>query len=570
MNEYPMDVFDDRLVRLMTAYGDRAVTRFDPAAIAHDAVVHRRVRRLRLAFVSRPRARLAIAAVILAAWAVGLTLLIQREFFRGRAETLAEAALRISPGATYYVVEQDGRQIGFSSTTIDTTATGIEVTDYFIADLPVGGVGQRASARSVITLTRALALRTFDVEVEAAQTPMHVRGRTEGDTAVVFQLSAPGQPADTQRVAVRGPILLPTLVPLAVALGETPKVGKTVVVPTFDPQTLQPRDLRLAVRAESLFTLDDSAAFDPGTRRWRSALRDTVRAWRVEAEGGTYAAWVDGGGKVVETTQMLGLKVRRTAYELAFENWRLTRDSAQALAAAADGDVLERSAIAAGIDVGAGTLRELRVRLSGVDLRGYDLAGGRQSLAGDALTVRREDATALTPSWSLLGDRDPAFQKRFAAELASEPLLQANAIEMVTQAVRIAGPDRDPRVLAEKLNRWVHDNLKKEVTFSVPNALAILQTRRGDCNEHTQLYTALARSLGIPTRIATGLAYVRGKFYYHAWPEVWLGDWVAVDPTFGQFPADAAHLRFITGGLVRQAELLRLVGTLKVDVLERR
>jgi hypothetical protein len=64
------------------------------------------------------------------------------------------------------------------------------------------------------------------------------------------------------------------------------------------------------------------------------------------------------------------------------------------------------------------------------------------------------------------------------------------------------------------------------------------------------------------------LAYVDGKFYYHAWPEILLNDWVAVDPTFGQFPADAAHLRFTVGGLTRQTELLRLMGNLKIDVLD--
>jgi hypothetical protein len=49
-----------------------------------------------------------------------------------------------------------------------------------------------------------------------------------------------------------------------------------------------------------------------------------------------------------------------------------------------------------------------------------------------------------------------------------------------------------------------------------------------------------------------------------------LNDWVAVDPTFGQFPADAAHLRFVVGGLARQAELFRLIGNLKIQVVEAR
>jgi hypothetical protein len=102
----------------------------------------------------------------------------------------------------------------------------------------------------------------------------------------------------------------------------------------------------------------------------------------------------------------------------------------------------------------------------------------------------------------------------------------------------------------------------------VPDALQVLSARRGDCNEHTQLFLALARAAGIPARSASGLAYLGGKFYYHAWPEVYLGSWVAVDPTFGQFPADAAHLRFVTGGLAKQTTLLRLMGRLQIDVLD--
>jgi transglutaminase-like putative cysteine protease len=141
-------------------------------------------------------------------------------------------------------------------------------------------------------------------------------------------------------------------------------------------------------------------------------------------------------------------------------------------------------------------------------------------------------------------------------------------VQLVSKAIRIAGLERDPRAIALKLNQWVHDSLQKEITFSVPDALDVLRTRKGDCNEHTQLYVALARAIGIPARIATGLAYVRGKFYFHAWPEVYLGDWVAVDPTFGQFPADAAHLRFAVGGILQQTELIRLVGNLKIDVVE--
>ena len=344
------------------------------------------------------------------------------------------------------------------------------------------------------------------------------------------------------------------------------------MLPTFNPSTMASGTIRLRIRAESLFTVADSARMDTASGVWVSALTDTVRAWRVEPEeaSGGFSGWVDAQGRVVESKQPGGITLRRMAYELAFENWRIARDRAVAGSAVGkSNDILERTAIAAGAKLGLSRLEALGVLLSGVDLRGFDLHGGRQVMAGDTLRVRRERSADLVPAWSLLTP-NPAFRARFRAETAPEPLLQSGDLRIVSLAVRIAGPDRDPRVLAEKINRWVYDSLRKEITFSVPNALDVLRTRKGDCNEHTQLYTALARALGLPTRIATGLAFVNGKFYYHAWPEVYLHDWVAVDPTFGQFPADASHLRFVVGGLTRQIELLRLMGNLKIDVVEAR
>jgi transglutaminase-like putative cysteine protease len=130
------------------------------------------------------------------------------------------------------------------------------------------------------------------------------------------------------------------------------------------------------------------------------------------------------------------------------------------------------------------------------------------------------------------------------------------------------------RARAERLTRHVNALLEKKPTVGLPSAREVLRTRVGDCNEHTALYVALARSLGIPARIAVGLVFTRGAFYYHAWPEVYLdegnrrGVWLPVDPTLNEFPADATHLRLARGGLDRQAAILPLIGKLKLTVLE--
>jgi transglutaminase-like putative cysteine protease len=182
---------------------------------------------------------------------------------------------------------------------------------------------------------------------------------------------------------------------------------------------------------------------------------------------------------------------------------------------------------------------------------------------GDTVVIRREPDALLRASYRL----PHAPESAFAAWLAPEPLIQSENPRIRAQARLLVNRLRDPGLAAERLVRWVHEVLRREVTDAVPNAVQAFETRRGDANEHAVLLVALARAAGLPARTAAGLLYLDGRFYYHAWAEVYLRDWVAVDPTLGQFPADAARLKLVTGGLARQIELLELVGTLNIEVL---
>jgi len=148
------------------------------------------------------------------------------------------------------------------------------------------------------------------------------------------------------------------------------------------------------------------------------------------------------------------------------------------------------------------------------------------------------------------------------------PLVDSTAPEIVAAASRITGGEKDPAKAAALINDWVFRNIKKEGTASVPNALDVLKTRSGDCNEHSALYAALARAAGIPTKTVSGTIYIDGRFYYHAWNEVYVGGWVAVDPAFGQMPADATHIKFIEGNLSDTSRIMKAVGKINLDILE--
>ena len=509
-----------------------------------------------------------IALVVIALWVVGLALLARRQLGRTDADRLSEAALRVSPSGLFYGVYQNEHHIGWASSTLDTTTTGISLIDFVVADLPFGGRNHRTSLRVDVNTTRALRLTDFAMTLEQGAGPIRASGTITGDSTLTLVIATGGEMVDTQQIATGGRMLVHTIAPIVMALGERPEVGSTYSFPVFDPLSLAPSTMNMEILAESLMVVSDSARMDPRTRRWTTAHSDTVRAWRVGIAGaGGFVGWIDEEGRMVEGSyaQLPGLVIRRMAYEEAFDNWRLQGRSGAAVIGV-DRDILETTAIGADKALDRSSLSRLSVRLENISFDGFDLDGDRQRLTGDTLTITRESPDQLQADYLLpLGGRG-----KVSGGLAAEPMVQVHHPDIRRLATAIIKGTTDPVVAAQRINTWVHDSLRKRLTFGIPSALQVLRTRSGDCNEHTQLFIALARAVGIPTRSAAGLAYIDGKFYYHAWPEVYLRNWVAIDPTFGQFPADAAHLRFINGGLARQTELLRLMNTLDIAVLSRR
>ncbi|MCS7249328.1 MAG: transglutaminase-like domain-containing protein [candidate division WOR-3 bacterium] len=151
--------------------------------------------------------------------------------------------------------------------------------------------------------------------------------------------------------------------------------------------------------------------------------------------------------------------------------------------------------------------------------------------------------------------------------LQSTPTIQSDHSLIKKKALEIIGNLSDPKAIAEKILIWVFRNLKKKATTSYPSAIEILKNLEGDCNEHATLYTAFCRALGIPARVVVGLVYAGNSFYYHAWNQVYLNEWISCDPTFGEFPASPAHLILKVGDVEEQVKVLSIVGNIKIKVL---
>ncbi len=507
--------------------------------------------------------RRALAFTLLTVWLATMGWLVWREYRpRSSETTIAEATLSLPPGATYYALWLGGQQIGYASNTVDTLPDGIQVDDRMTLEVPALGEVHHTDAQTQALLSRRLALRSFTATMRGDLGQFLAKGEVSGDTLLTVDLESGGS-TQRLRVPLKRAIVLPGLLPIQATFGERLRVGNRFSMRIFDPMLLEERDIDMRVTGDSTFIVPDSAMYDSTQRLWVPATWDTVRAWRVEQNMGgvELVAWIDQLGRIVRAQSPVGFTMERSAFEIAHENFRRRANKGLALES---GDLINQTAIASNVRLEDAPRGTLAVRLGGVQLSGFDLAGGRQEMSGDTLRVHAENPGQLKATYRLPA---PATDTALERYLEPEALVQSRDPRIQAQARQIVGRTRDPARVAQALNQWVHDNLRKEITVSVPSATQVLEARRGDCNEHTVLYVALARALGLPARTAAGVVYLRGRFYYHAWPEVYLNGWVAVDPTFGQFPADASHLRFTIGGLARQVELIRLIGRLRLDVV---
>lgn len=502
-------------------------------------------------------------AAILVVWAASLAWLVKREYFRPTGARLAEAALAVSPGAFYYNIGAHGRQVGFASTTVDTLVDSIRVEDLLVLDEAALGRFRRSSARSTAVLTRALRLRSIESDIDADGRSFAARGTVSDDTLFRLTLRAEHD-SETVRWTLARPVVVPSLLALRLAFGGELRSGNTYSARLFDPVLLAERDVRARVGAESTFVVADSAEYDSTAMAWVPVRFDTVRAFAVDEEGagGRTRQWVDAQGRLVRAEHPGGFVVQRSAFEIAYENFR-RRDTLALVRASATpppGAVVPLTILVAGM-APPDPVAAFRVRVTGLPPAAVGVGSGLVTRRGDTLEIRRSDLAALPPRMLPLADSVSA------AWLGTEPLIPRDDARIVAQARQIVGRERNARRAAELLVAWVHREVRAAPGSPLPGAVAALTGRRGDCGDQTALLVGLARAAGLPARPVAGLLYAGGRFYYHAWAELYIGEWVTADAFTGEFPAGAARVGLALGGLARHAELAPLAGQLVLEVL---
>ena len=478
-----------------------------------------------------------IKTAILLFWFVMLGLLIHRSYIKPSSVIALDVITEegVHAGDEWFGIYQQDRKIGYAHTRIIQEGATYHLIDESELDIRVLDNVQRV--RTVINsyASKNFLLQYFDFTLQSPQSSMKIKGFVDKQH-LILDIMTGGQ-TRTERIKLNeAPYLSPNLKPALVLRGLSP--GRTYRFSVFNPVTMSSEDAFITVEGKESIKVGDQEM--------------PVYKLKESYQGMETTSWLSEEGETIKEESPLGYKLLR---ESPSEAVKLDKRGPSV-------DILAMTMIPSDHIKESSRTTYLKAGIKGVSLQGFDLEGGRQSLKGSIIEVRVLPGDA---SYSL-----PFSEQKFAAFLAPTTLIQSDDPAIRKQAASILGKERDPSLAAKKLNEWVYENLQKKPVISIPSAVEVLKQKVGDCNEHTALYTALARSAGIPTRMAAGIVYMKNGFYYHAWPEVWLGTWFAVDPTFNQFPADATHIRFVSGSLDRQTEIMRLVGKLRIEVTEYR
>ncbi|MGH7801022.1 MAG: transglutaminase domain-containing protein [Thermodesulfobacteriota bacterium] len=449
-------------------------------------------------------------------------------------------ALQVNFEEEWMGIYSGGDKIGYSHTIYRPKRENLQIFEETKINMDILGSKQDVDIKSTYILNK-YELQAFEFSMKAGPVDLGAEGKREGKKLNIQVSSVSGKSnitfsTDTEPIV--SPIIFKWLA------GQKPKVGKSYVVTLFDPTLIltgaETKDLRTTLSIE-----DEEQITIP----YGSFKTYRVKMLFMDSES-TY--WITEDGGIIKEASLPGLVSLREAKE------KVLGETLKSL------DIVQKTAISSNILLdNPRTLKFLRVKIDGIESpKEPDLEGSGNLFKDGIIEVRRSDLSQIIP-YDI-----PYTDGAYKSYTKSTSLIQSDDPKIIEESAEILRGEKDSLRAAKEINNWVYKKLEKVPTVSLPNALDVLETKRGDCNEHAALFAALSRAAGIPAKIVFGVVYVNGKFYYHAWNEVFLGSWIPVDPTFGQLPADASHIKFVEGDLNRGSEIIRLVGKIKIEILD--
>jgi hypothetical protein len=467
-------------------------------------------------------------------WAVMVLLLVRKQSSEPGASVARLPEARLTEHDEWFGVYRDGRKIGHAHRITARTAGGYAFDEESAFSMAMLGTPQSLRTSLHTETDQSFTLQSFRFALLSPATSFSAQGESDGKQLVVTY-GAAGQAANHLTLPLKEPISLPsTLRPRILAAHDPP--GTTYTLPVFNPLTMQNAPMTVTVEGRETVAGPDGPV-------------ETVRL-AEEHHGVRARAWIESDGTVLREEAALG--------------FTLERESREKATARPPGDAPVDLALSSRIPlegrvVDPRNAERLTLRMGGPAAARVPDDPPRQRVSADLLSISRE---TVPDAQTLADEASAARDATLAPYLAPSPFIESDDPGIVAAAREAVGDERDATAAARRLVAWVNEYVRKEPSLTIPSAREVLQSRRGDCNEHAVLLTALARAAGIPARMVAGAMLVENAFFYHAWTELWLGRWISADAVFNQLPTDVTHVKLADGSPEHMMDLAGTIGNL--------
>ena len=477
-----------------------------------------------------------LKASLIIIWFLLMGLLLHRDLFVRTLDTREVMALEQDRRVEYQSIYFKDEKIGFvENQFLPQDDQTFRIKQLARMELMISGQNHPVDLDLDALLGNQSDLLSFEFSFSSPFYRMRANGTVDGET-VSFELDT-GNNVVTDRIVLDGPPRLSTS-RRSYLLSQDIEEGEKFKIPWFDPFSLTGKESVIEYRGKEKVLINDRVY--------------NLHRFTENFGGARLNSWLDDDGTVIKEESPAGFVFIK---EPEFK--------AKSMAAGDEGrsDLLASVAVEVTGEMFELTSKtEARYRISLPEDIDFALNSGRQSFADQILRVVKEDLSSL--------DSGPGICTAAEEQLLASPYIQAGAPEIIEQSLALTSAHTDDLEKVKALADWVYTNIDKRPVIGIPDALTTLKTGIGDCNEHASLFAALSRAAGIPTTIAVGVVYHKQAFYYHAWNEVCVGgQWISLDTTTNQLPADLSHLKFIEGELQEQIKIGALINNLQIEPL---
>ncbi len=455
--------------------------------------------------------------------------------FSSVSEELASFSIeRVPEKESWMNILQNGRKIGSSHTFISKTTKGYLLKETLYIRLNTMGLIQDLILKTAGNLNKDFTLSSFAFDISSGRFHFSAQGSVSGNVLSVKTHNF-GSTKEVHTKIKEKLYASSGIVNAAYASGMKP--GDEFSLHVFDPMSMSTEPVTIKVIGEEIIL--------------NMGIQKNSMKVAIQYQGATQLAWIGENGEVVREKGLLGLSLEKTT----------RKDALFGLLAESSQDLAEIASIKSNVIFDNPLkLERIKVEISGINTKDVHLEGGRQVLKDKVLTIQKEDLAKLHDDVINMKPIPDRF-------LRPEPFIESKHLKIMNLVEKIVTDDDTLLEKANKLMRWVNKNIEKRPVLSLPDALATLTNKVGDCNEHAVLLAALSRAAAIPARIEAGLVYLNGRFYYHAWNLLYIGKWITADATFGQIPADVTHIRFSSGRVQQQLDIMNVIGKVKLNIL---